>query len=524
MTAWTDADTVLKRYARYQTNEEVRICGGRALHAHAWPPACRIRLPLPPELRADALLPVYGAPPPRPVILAPSAELQSARGGAPVGPPPPRDEPTDPLADDGGENQRAKQDDGGLAESGVEVRRLTAEGLRRARKFLAHMRENPGASREPPRSLLFGKACSRPFDLGVRVERRPFRTRREAAEYFAPKFESIRHLVADHAGLWSWLGMFYFADTVRVEDDRARLSPVDETFVVNHEVRRSYLLRYRHYLWGSWRLFVTHGESVSFLLDQELTSFTHFAERAFGSIRIFNSVGAIQLMLRLYTNNGRQKRGFGRRPGGLRHLLRVLDQLERTYDVYGMTPEALVRILPAEFQRWDGQTPASPAAARQESAAAAAGNAPPSAAAERRAPTPAARETSPAYAAPAADPQPDAPVSPRRPDASPTDGAASEETPAADEAASQPADDAVGQPVDEAVGQPVDDALGHLVEAHTRILALSPGSWVDLRDYLQEDAAAWRAYTTASGAPEPRLFRDFALRRLEDAIQSTGGG
>ena len=39
--------------------------------------------------------------------------------------------------------------------------------------------------------------------------------------------------------------------------------------------------------------------------------------------------------------------------GGLRHLIRVLDQLERTYDVYGMEPDALLRILPEEFRQWD---------------------------------------------------------------------------------------------------------------------------------------------------------------------------
>ncbi len=367
-------------------------------------------------------------------------------------PTPPRsDLPSTPLGSNGD-----------TAPPGTEVRRLTAEGLRRARQFLAHMREHPGSDREPPHSLLFGEACSRPFDLGVRVERRPFRTRREAAEYFAPKFESIRHLVADHAGLWSWLGMFYFADTVLVEDGQVRLSPQDETFVVHREDLRSYQLRYFHYLWGAWRLNEAHGESAAILLDQRLTSFPRITRLSLGSVRRFNSVGIVQLLLRLYTSNGKSKRTFYDKVGGAAHLIRVLDQLERTYDVYGMTPEALVRILPAEFQRWDGQTPA---------------------AAERRAPTPAARETSPAYAAPAADPQPDAPVPP---------------------------------------SQPVDDALGHLVEAYTRIQALHSGSWVDLRDYLQEDAAAWRAYTTASGAPEPRLFRAVALRRLEDAIQSTG--
>ncbi len=238
------------------------------------------------------------------------------------------------------------------AASGALVRRLTAEGLRRAREFLADMREHPTAPREPPRDLLYDERYSRPFQPDVWIERRPFRTRREAAEYLAPKLAPIRHLVADHAGVWSWLGMFYFADTVRAEDGKVRLSPLDETFVVHREDSRSFMLRFRHYLWGSWRLNEAHGEDAAFLLDQDLTSFGDIAQRTFGAIRVFNSAGIVPLILRLYTKSGRQRRGFGRDPGGLRHLLRVLDQLERTYDVYGMQPEALLHVLPQEFQRW----------------------------------------------------------------------------------------------------------------------------------------------------------------------------
>lgn len=234
------------------------------------------------------------------------------------------------------------------------LRRLTPDGVQFARDFLTDLRENPTEPLDPPRQLLYDERYATPFVGDVEVERRPFRTRREAAEYLAPRLEPIKRLVADHAGMWSWLGMFYFVDTVRRQDGAVHLSPVDETFVVDPSDGRSHLRRYRHYLWGSWRLYDSHGERAAFLLDQDLTSFSDLAERAFSSIRIFNSSGVIPLMLQLYTNGGRQKTGFGRSRGGLRHLIRVLDQLERTYDVYGMEPNALLKILPEEFQQWDG--------------------------------------------------------------------------------------------------------------------------------------------------------------------------
>ena len=363
--------------------------------------------------------------------------------------------------------------------SGSLVRRLTADGLRRAREFLAEQREHPTAPSEPPLDLLYDERCSRPFQPDVWIERRPFRTRREAAEYLAPKLASIRHLVADHAAVWSWLGMFYFADTVRVEDGRAQTPRTFEAFVVNRQDNRSYMLRYRHYLWGSWLLYEAHGETVSHLLDQELTAFGDIAERAFGSIRIFNSVGIIQLMLRLYTSNGSQKRGFSGSRGGLRHLVRVLDQLERTYDVYGMEPDALVKILPDEFRRWD--------------------------VAADNAPTLRDLNVSDATTGPVGDGNTPA-----------SDDVARADTTGSSEASDRTAADA-GLSSSEVT-------IRELVNVRTRIQALEPVSWVNLRKYLEEGSECWEAYVSAHGIPETRLFRDIALSRLADAIQAIGGG
>ena len=59
--------------------------------------------------------------------------------------------------------------------------------------------------------------------------------------------------------------------------------------------------------------------------------------------------------MRLYTTDKRTKPGYTESLGGLRHLLRVLPQMEMTYDVYGMEPDALLEVLPADFRRWDAR-------------------------------------------------------------------------------------------------------------------------------------------------------------------------
>ena len=350
----------------------------------------------------------------------------------------------------------------------TQVRRLTDLGIERAKEFLALMRENPGADREPPRELLFGERYSRPFRESVSVERRSFRTRREAGEYFAPRFNSIRPIVADHSGLWSWLGIYYFAEIVRVKDGVQVLSPVDDTFVFMDSNDRH---AYRHYLRGAWRLFDAHGEGAAFLLDQSLTSFGDLADRAFSSIRIFNSAGIIQLMLRLYTHGRQQKRGFGQRPGGLRHLIRVLDHLERTYDVYGMSPDALIRILPEEFRRWDSES----APRALETAAVSE-------------PAVGVVDASPAYPAPA-----------ERVRGEPSD------RPSANGDRDDP------KPDPPSVRQT-------LLDVRARIEQQGQVSWADPREFMEEGSAAWKAYVAVCGVPERRLFRTAFLHRLDEAL------
>lgn len=238
------------------------------------------------------------------------------------------------------------------------LRRLTAEGLRRAQAFLKYIRGHPDADRTPPNELLLGDTFSRRFDANanIRLEQRRFKTRRDAGAYLSPLLEPVRRRVLDDPGVWSWLGMFYFKTTAP-----AKLSPNDMNFLFESgadtsNAERSDQQTYRHYLWGSWRLYEQHGERAAFLLDQSISSWDDVSQRSFGSRRVFNSVGIVQVILHLYTIGDAKKHGYVRSSGGLRHLMRVLPQLEMTYDVYGMEPEAVLRILPEPFQRWNEGT------------------------------------------------------------------------------------------------------------------------------------------------------------------------
>ncbi len=239
--------------------------------------------------------------------------------------------------------------------AGEPLRQLTSEGIEKALAFLADLRENPERARTPPDELLYDSRYSRPFNDEARVERREFRTRREAGEYLADALAPCRHLITDHAGVWSWLGMYYFESMFAPLAGRkwtiAREAVAFSSDESTTAARRSYQRRYRHCLRGAWLLYEQQGEKAAFLLDEDITTFGTLADRLFSDFRAFSSEGVVPLALRLYATGAAPKPLDG--AGGLRHLLRVLSQLELTYDVYGMEPDALLEILPPVFKDWD---------------------------------------------------------------------------------------------------------------------------------------------------------------------------
>ena len=109
--------------------------------------------------------------------------------------------------------------------------------------------------------------------------------------------------------------MFHFEDTVRIVDGAARLSPLDETFVIDRRDRQNLRGIQGHYLRAAWQLYEVHGEDTVFLLDQGPTQRGSIANVVFQSQRIFNSDGIVPLIMGLYTDGDRPKRGFQGRAG-----------------------------------------------------------------------------------------------------------------------------------------------------------------------------------------------------------------
>lgn len=244
---------------------------------------------------------------------------------------------------------------------------LTTAGIRAAKEYLAALRADPKAP--VPDGLLSEPRYARPVAPAVYVAPRAFASRREAGEYLNRQLAPMGAArIADSPGLWSWLGMFYFDQAVgRYADGRMQVSASDVAYVIDpSSQRRGDIQSHRNRLLAAWDIYTRHGDArAQGLLSEPVWRMEHLADRLLGAVAAYRSPGIMELANRLYTDpvTGRHKPGIAgsgqnqRPPGGIVRLLDVLNQLYMTYDIYGMTADQLLPLLPPEFQRWQTAPP-----------------------------------------------------------------------------------------------------------------------------------------------------------------------
>ncbi len=239
-----------------------------------------------------------------------------------------------------------------------QVKELTSDGIKLAREFLSDARE--GKAIELPKGLLTDAVYAKDAAVPCFVEKRAFANRREAGEYLS---EALAPLgignVNGNYPLWSWLGIFYFDSFVEQDDEnRYKLARLpDYAFVLDTNTvnPRDMLL---HRLMLAWEAYRRHGDQFAqWMLQQPVTSVPKIVERTIRSRQRFSSQGIVKLIGMLYIDpqSYAPKRGAGNDDaiGGIRRLNDVLDQLYMTYDVYGMSAEQLLALLPDEFKRFN---------------------------------------------------------------------------------------------------------------------------------------------------------------------------
>ncbi len=229
------------------------------------------------------------------------------------------------------------------------VRRLNDLGVEAFRDYLGKLRK--GDPTPPPRWLLENPETSEPLAQESAVEPRMFPDRMEAARYLDNVLSSVTN-VLDDVGLWSWLSLYYFDQVAPERPGRTRQPGRD----YRHIPEPGYLRGHRHLLGGAVMVYRLHGENARLMLSTRPFVESHFHHQISARQAIVSNAAVVSAAGRLYLNakTQRPKRGAQQAttPGNLLRFIAVVQQLDVNYDLYSMTADGILSLLPAEFDRW----------------------------------------------------------------------------------------------------------------------------------------------------------------------------
>lgn len=240
----------------------------------------------------------------------------------------------------------------------MQVRRLNEQGINGFQALLREARDGE-VSGEARMELLESRRTS-PQGLNVAVlvdSSIQFETKFELAKYLGRKLSPVESAALSRdRGLWAWLALFFFDILCPRIDGGARRVYRDSYYYIPSEDFQTY---FRHLLYTP---FVIYNSFQGSLGKSLLTGPPHIwgdLNEQIAARQEFISCGPVlgvidHLYYECSNGVGQVKRGATsrNRNGSLRRLITFLQQIDATYDLYGMSTQKILDILPSEFNEW----------------------------------------------------------------------------------------------------------------------------------------------------------------------------
>ena len=233
----------------------------------------------------------------------------------------------------------------------MEARRLNREGLRQFSNFIEALRQKE--KREIPIDFLVGDSTSEEIELTIVLTQEKFNTRYDlgCALVKAIGDQDMQSLVGD-SGFWSWLALHWF-DQLCPKNKEGYRNP---SMVYNYVNSQDYRHKYRHAIYTTWQLVSTYGEFSRFLVSKELPVRGELIEQMMARQYYLSCRGVIEGASSLYWDQEKEtfKKGCTTKDskGSVHRLISWLKQIELTYDVYSLSSDQLLELMPAEFERF----------------------------------------------------------------------------------------------------------------------------------------------------------------------------
>ncbi len=231
------------------------------------------------------------------------------------------------------------------------IRKLNEDGVSAFEQHLHYLRE--GEALDTPLHLLTDARYSLAVEDAPEVERRDFPTRYDMGVYLSEvlKQADIQPLLGDR-GFWSWLALYWF-DVLCPPSSNGTRKPSQ---IYNYVLSTNYNHRPRHAVRTTWFLVDSYGEIARFLLSKKPSERGELIEQLAARQYLFSCRGVMEAASSIYSDPDRKtfKKGStsSKRKGNIRRYLNYLQQLDLTYDLYSLSGEEILGMLPKEYEHF----------------------------------------------------------------------------------------------------------------------------------------------------------------------------
>ncbi|MCC5878242.1 MAG: hypothetical protein JJU11_18650 [Candidatus Sumerlaeia bacterium] len=235
----------------------------------------------------------------------------------------------------------------------TKLRRFNEDGLDYFSNYLDELRDYPSLS--PPPDLLESGHFAELVGEGISLDREDFETRFDLAEYLYNQLDPIGEQILEHdTHMWSWIAFRYF-EHIRIPKSNPKTPGARARYIPEPG---NYLRNYRHMIAGPYYVYRCHAdvpERARVLLCTNLNTAGDFYEQVASRQEMMTNPAFLDVASQLYLDpdTGRLKPGAGGKgQGSARRLAAICNQFDLTFDLYGMTGESILSLLPGEFGKY----------------------------------------------------------------------------------------------------------------------------------------------------------------------------
>lgn len=233
----------------------------------------------------------------------------------------------------------------------MKIRKLNKTGIKEFERFIENLRN--GGKQNTPDYLLTDPSTSQSLEFDLELDKGTFANRYDLGVYLVEKLTDIdTHKIMGDSGFWSSLALFWFDQLCPLKADGGR----KPSMVYNYILSENYNHRPRHAIFTTWQLVELYGVHSRYLLSRELPVRGELIEQLMARQYFLSCTGVMQAASTLYYDPEREtfkKGSAGRTSAGCVYRFVIwLQQLEINYDLFSISSEDLISLMPNEFERF----------------------------------------------------------------------------------------------------------------------------------------------------------------------------